>query len=68
MYPDEGQGEPCPNGLHRAGEDYEDYLKTILLLQMANGGVRSSELLFFDFSVRGLTTFPLCPVIADNSI
>ena len=41
MYPDEGQSEHCQNGLHRAGEDY---LKTILLLQMANGGVRSSDI------------------------
>ena len=40
MYPDEGQSERWPNGLNRAGEDY---LKTILLLQMANGGVRSSD-------------------------
>ena len=41
MYPNEGHSEHCPNGLHRAGEDY---LKTILLLQMANGGVRSSDI------------------------
>ncbi len=40
MYPDEGQSEKRPNRLRRAGEDY---LKTILLLQMANGGVRSSD-------------------------
>ena len=41
MYPDEGQSEYCPNGLHRAGEDY---LKTVLLLQKANCGVRSSDI------------------------
>ena len=40
MYPEEGQGKKRPNRLQRAGEDY---LKTILLLQMANGGVRSSD-------------------------
>ena len=40
MRPDEGKKGPGWEKLHRAGEDY---LKTILALQIAYGGVHSAD-------------------------